>query len=406
MTTSPLSPALARAAEHLHAGERDAAGRLLKAYLADHPRDADAWWLMSQAVSRPQNVRSCLERVLKLRPDDVQAKARLAQLSAPEPEDSYFAIRPSPRAASSSQPAPFDPTADLGEPFDPFTGIDTPDDPFAALRGQQPGTGLQPDWGPGLEFVRERPAAPKKAAPRRSGLSRKMTGLLAGIFAVIVLVGALVVVARDRGWINLGGLPEMRVLDGGSFSLEYPADWGAECKTGMQGALVCGIANDPRYNEVDLYGGSQADFAGMFSSAVGDMLSLGNPPDLALSVIAMDLSPDSPYYRQGSQAKLLHDVLTEYGTLGGDYASEYDEREQTINGHSARVFRLDVKDTSGTLEAFVTGGDGDWSLYDVYIPHDDRVFWMTVQAMALHNREKIPHDVIAHMIESIDLKEG
>ena len=101
MTTSPLSPALARAAEHLHAGERDAAGRLLKAYLADHPRDADAWWLMSQAVSRPQNVRSCLERVLKLRPDDVQAKARLAQLSAPEPEDSYFAIRPSPRAASS-----------------------------------------------------------------------------------------------------------------------------------------------------------------------------------------------------------------------------------------------------------------------------------------------------------------
>lgn len=96
MTTPLSSPELARAAEHLRAGQRDAAGRLLKAYLADHPRDADAWWLMAQAVRQPENVRTCLERVLRLRPDDVRARARLAQLDPPdEPDDAFFAIRPS-----------------------------------------------------------------------------------------------------------------------------------------------------------------------------------------------------------------------------------------------------------------------------------------------------------------------
>src|SRR5690606_40584147 len=72
--------------------------------------------------------------------------------------------------------APFDPTADLGAPFDPFVGIEPADDPFAALRGQPPGTGNQPEWSPGLGFVTER--APKAPASRaRFELDRKSTRL-------------------------------------------------------------------------------------------------------------------------------------------------------------------------------------------------------------------------------------
>ena len=65
-----------------------------------------------------------------------------------------------------------------------------------------------------------------------------------------------------------------------------------------------------------------------------------------------------------------------------------------------------MRDTSGALETFVTGGEGDWALYDVYIPHDGKLFRMTVQAVAFHNRAEIPRDVIEHMIDSIDLKSG
>lgn len=51
-------------------------------------------------------------------------------------------------------------------------------------------------------------------------------------------------------------------------------------------------------------------------------------------------------------------------------------------------------------------GEGDWALYDVCIPHDGKLFRMTVQAVAFHNRAEIPRDVIEHMIDSIDLKSG
>src|SRR5690606_4380294 len=152
MATPPVSPDLARAAELMKSGQRDAAGRLLKAYLADHPRDAEAWWMMSQIVTRPENARACLERVVRLRPDDARARECLARLARPdEPDDAFFAVRP----AAPASPATFDPTHDLGD-FDPFAGIDAAPDPFTALRGQQPGTGSQPEWGPGLGFVSER----------------------------------------------------------------------------------------------------------------------------------------------------------------------------------------------------------------------------------------------------------
>jgi len=414
MTTPPSSPELTRAADYLRAGERDAAGRLLKAYLTDHPRDADAWWLMALAVRRPENVRTCLERVLRLRPDDPRAKARIAQLDRPdEPDDSFFAIRASAPAPVNTRqpvppnnaPVPFDPTLDLGEPFDPFAGIDAPSDPFTALRGQRPGTGNQPEWGPGLGFISQRqPAKPERPA-RRSGLPRKTVGLIAAVCAGLVLIAALLVVAQERGWIHLGGLPAMRALDGGSFALEYPEDWGAECTTGLQGALVCGIANDPRFNEVDLYTGNQVDFAQQLSSAISGMLSFEELPDLSLSVIAIDAPPGSPYFQQPSQAQMMHEILTEYGSLSDEGVQvEYDERDETIDGRPARVYRLDVKDTTGALETFVTGGEGDWALYDVYIPHDGTQFWMTVQAVAFHNRAELPRDVIEHMIDSIDLK--
>lgn len=145
MPTPSPSPEVARAAELLKARQRNAAGHLLKSYLTRNPRDADAWWLMSHVVSDPANVRTCLERVLRLRPDDARARARLAQLDPlDEPDDSFFVVSrpitgdaartppfvtavddlPASAEPARREPSRFDPWADLGE-FDPFAGIDT-----------------------------------------------------------------------------------------------------------------------------------------------------------------------------------------------------------------------------------------------------------------------------------------
>lgn len=415
MATPPVSPDLARAAELMKSGQRDAAGRLLKAYLADHPRDADAWWLMSHAVSRPENVRKCLERVVQLRPGDARAKERLARLTSPEePDDSFFTLPPAdppapkgnapvtPPAPKGNAPAPFDPTADLGAPFDPFVGIEPADDPFAALRGQPPGTGNQPEWSPGLGFVTER--APKAPASRaRFEFSRGTIALIAGVCAVVVLVAAILALGKQRGWI--GGLPEMQALDGGSFTLEYPVEWGGVCKTSTSGTPVCGVANDPRFNTVDLYTGQAPDFGQQLSILASDLLTFKDYPDLSVSVIAQDFP--TGVTAPVSQAQTLHQFVSEYNQLGADDIEiDYDERQQTIDGRTAYVYRLDVHDKSNSLQAFVTGGDGDWTVIDVYIPHSGGTFWMTVEAMGYHNRVKIPYDVIEHIIASVDFKAG
>src|SRR5690606_21299213 len=130
-------------------------------------------------------------------------------------------------------------------------------------------TGNQPEWGPGLGFVTER--APKAPAPRaRIELSRGTIALIAGVCAVVVLVAVMLALGKQRGWI--GGLPEMRSLDGGSFTLEYPAEWSGVCKTSTSGTPVCGVANDPRFNMVDLYTGQSLDFGQQLSSLASGLL--------------------------------------------------------------------------------------------------------------------------------------
>lgn len=450
MTMPALPPDLARAAELLQAGQRETAGRLLKAYLTAHPRDAEGWWLMSQAVSQPGNVRTCLERALRLRPDDDRVRTRLAQLDLPqEPDDSFFQFDtpPAPPAVVSSvvssvppfsspfvtpftssaalpadpatvhvparqapayrtgASAPFDPALDLGVTFDPFAGIEPESNPFTALRGQQPGTGHQPEWGPGLGFVSERGrSAPAPARPaRRSAPSSTLIGALVVIFALIALGSVLALAAKQRGWLK-GGLPEMETLDAGSFSLEYPEAWGGLCKADAQGNPVCGVANDPRYNEVDFYTGAQVDMAQMFTSAIGGLFSYEQAPGLMVSVIAMDVPETSYLYMQESQAKVAYEMAVEYPTLvGGDYQLDYEETAPVIDGRAARVYRVTMENTSGALESFVMGG-GDAAHYDVYIPHDGKMFWMIVQIYNWSDREEIPHNVIEHMINSINLK--
>jgi hypothetical protein len=116
MASPSTPPELLEAHRLLKAGQRQQAGAILKPYLAQHQQDARAWWLMAHAVSSHDTARQCLEQVLKIDPNNEQARARLATLTS-APGIGSRGSRPAAR------PAP-----ELVE-----TPIDEPDDSFFFL---------------------------------------------------------------------------------------------------------------------------------------------------------------------------------------------------------------------------------------------------------------------------------
>jgi len=105
MATPSPPPELVEVYHLLKTGQRAEAARRLKAYLPQHRRDADAWWLLAHAVPQIEHQRHCLAEVLRLRPDDARARAWLDRLT---PAD------PAPPLPASVRP----PLHELGEPDD------------------------------------------------------------------------------------------------------------------------------------------------------------------------------------------------------------------------------------------------------------------------------------------------
>jgi cytoskeletal protein RodZ len=66
--------------------ELDKAFAILKPIVASQPNNADAWWLMANAVSEPEDARDALQNVLRLNPSNTQARELLDQLNEQFPE--------------------------------------------------------------------------------------------------------------------------------------------------------------------------------------------------------------------------------------------------------------------------------------------------------------------------------
>ena len=142
MTSPSTPPELLEAHRLLKAGQRQQAGTILKPYLAQHQQDARAWWLMAHVVSSQDTARQCLEQVLKIDPNNEQARTRLATLTSAA-EIGPPSSRPSPRPAR--------------EPVE--TPIDEPDDSFFF-----PAAGV-PAVSSGRSAGRSSPVRPLEAVP-------------------------------------------------------------------------------------------------------------------------------------------------------------------------------------------------------------------------------------------------
>src|SRR5258706_6369981 len=81
--SEPTRTQLQQAYQLIKNGEKEEAVSVLRPMLTVDPNNADGWWLLANAVSDPAEQRSALEKVVMLRPDHAQARAKLADLKAP-----------------------------------------------------------------------------------------------------------------------------------------------------------------------------------------------------------------------------------------------------------------------------------------------------------------------------------
>ena len=76
---------LQRAYQLIRAGNRQESVQVLMPILRADPANADAWWLLANAVTDPNQKKRALQEVLKLRPTDDRARRMLEQLEPPPP---------------------------------------------------------------------------------------------------------------------------------------------------------------------------------------------------------------------------------------------------------------------------------------------------------------------------------
>lgn len=116
MSSEPLQVAYRLIRE----GNKQEAVRILTPIVRADPQNADAWWLLANAVDNPEQKRRALERVLRLRPEDARAQRMYANLQNPAPR----ARRPAPSAVESfpvrDEFSTHDAEFSLDESVDPF----------------------------------------------------------------------------------------------------------------------------------------------------------------------------------------------------------------------------------------------------------------------------------------------
>ncbi|RPJ00759.1 MAG: hypothetical protein EHM39_04385 [Chloroflexi bacterium] len=313
-----------------------------------------------------------------------------------------FAPAPAPDSESLFAPT----NAAANTPYNPFDSSRAFDPAAYAKLGreseasaQAPGTGSQPEWGPGLKFVPEAAAGTpvedddgfdyERAKPR----IRRTLGIALVIVALFVVAVLILWFLDSAGWVSLRGdaVPDLTRMDAGSFTIEYPKGWDQRCENDVSGYPVCGIANHSFYNQVQLFSGTDVDLGRMMADSIGMMFGGGNLPEDQVSIIVMDVPQSSPSYDGHSWAKTNNEWVQDGWVWDRDAKTNYERHEITVDGFKAYYHE------------FTSEGDYREAAWDVYIEHDGIIFWMRVDYWGPRDR-KIPHNLVKEMIESIHLR--
>jgi hypothetical protein len=101
----PPTDALTAATQMVKNGRLDLARDTLMQYLIKNPNSEQAWLLMSYVLPDPAKQKDCLERVLKINPNNTVAQSKLAHLLGRRTEE-LFKRKPEPPPPAASKPEP------------------------------------------------------------------------------------------------------------------------------------------------------------------------------------------------------------------------------------------------------------------------------------------------------------
>jgi hypothetical protein len=77
-----------QAYQMIKAGQKREASQLLVDLLKTDRNNADAWWLLAHAATKQENAKQALQQVLRLRPNDANARAMLSKMEGAAPPQS------------------------------------------------------------------------------------------------------------------------------------------------------------------------------------------------------------------------------------------------------------------------------------------------------------------------------
>jgi hypothetical protein len=159
---------LQQAYQLIRSGEKTEAVKLLLPIVRAEPDNADAWWLLANAVDKSDQAKRALQQVLKVRPNDQRARRFLEQLGGTPPP-----ARTAPPPTTFDEDVPFTtsgaPPVYEDDPFDddlPPIEEDVWEDPFALDDSDESDAAFRPPGAsrtvdPDLNFD-EDPFAPDK----------------------------------------------------------------------------------------------------------------------------------------------------------------------------------------------------------------------------------------------------
>ena len=157
---------LLQASEHLQAGRVDQARAGLIEWVRQNPNSEKGWFLLSRVLTDTKQQIDCLQRVLKLNPNNAEARERLTQLTqpptppVPSPKVSAFTTAALKELGLDNNPPP-----PKTRPTPPPSGVEwRPEETTANIKTPTPA--LTDEWEAGL-----RPAtlSTPAAAPRKTG---------------------------------------------------------------------------------------------------------------------------------------------------------------------------------------------------------------------------------------------
>jgi peroxiredoxin len=182
--TQPPANVLHRIEQLLSAGKQQEARLLLGEYIKLNPASAHAWWLMSLTLTDINQQMDCLQRVLRLDPENKPARERLAKLI------SQPSVSPSVSPFTASDPAETEESTG-GVPLAPAWAARPP--------GAEPDTELlQPAAEPTAYPLPPAPVEPAAKVPHPRKSKTRW-----GIVFILVAVFAVCVIASIAGYLSL-----------------------------------------------------------------------------------------------------------------------------------------------------------------------------------------------------------